>query len=127
MIGDASQKQIEDLRAEQTRLRKVAEAQAPSASKDYFLNAPLLDFLAPTIKINQLILPDVVDDVNFKTVPKMDRCTTCHLAIDNIGVREVSAAVHRRTRTSTRISAASRRIPSIASAAPCATTAWGSR
>src|SRR5580765_7630154 len=78
-------KQIEDLRAEQLRLRKVAESQAPSATKDYFLNAPLLDFLAPTIKINQLILPDVVDDVNFKTVPKMDRCTTCHLAIDNPG------------------------------------------
>src|SRR5437016_5411483 len=28
------------------------------------------------------IQPDVVDDVNFKTVPKMDRCTTCHLGID---------------------------------------------
>jgi cytochrome c2 len=78
------QKQIEDLRAEQMRLRKVAEAQAPSPAKDYFLNAPLLDFMAPTIKINQLILPDVVDDVNFKTVPKMDRCTTCHLGIDNV-------------------------------------------
>jgi cytochrome c2 len=77
------QKAIEDSRAEQMRLRKVAEAQAPSAAKDYFLNAPLLDFMAPTIKINQLILPDVVDDVNFKTVPKMDRCTTCHLGIDN--------------------------------------------
>ena len=78
------QKAIEDSRAEQMRLRKVAEAQAPSATKDYFLNAPLLDFMAPTIKINQLILPDVVDDVNFKTVPKMDRCTTCHLGIDNV-------------------------------------------
>jgi len=75
-------KQIEDMRAEQIRLRKVAESQAPSLSKDYFLNAPLLDFLAPTIKIQQVILPDVVDDVNFKTVPKMDRCTTCHLGID---------------------------------------------
>ena len=81
-IGTA-QKAIEDLRAEQMRLRKVAEAQAPALSKDLFLNAPLLDFMAPTIKINQLILPDVVDDVNFKTVPKMDRCTTCHLGIDN--------------------------------------------
>ncbi|HET9830167.1 MAG TPA: c-type cytochrome [Vicinamibacterales bacterium] len=78
------QKAIEDARAEQMRLRKVAEAQAPSPAKDYFLNAPLLDFMAPTIKINQLILPDVVDDVNFKTVPKMDRCTTCHLGIDNV-------------------------------------------
>jgi len=78
-------KQIETLRAEQLRLRKVAETQAPSLSKDYFLNAPLVDFLAPTIKVQQIILPDVVDDVNFKTVSKMDRCTTCHLGIDKAG------------------------------------------
>ena len=77
-------KEIEDLQAEQLRLRKVLDAIAPSP-KDYFLNAPLLDFMAPTIKIQQYILPDIVDDVNFKTVPKMDRCTTCHLAIDKAG------------------------------------------
>src|SRR5262249_3013976 len=59
-----TQKQIEELRAEQVRLRKVAESQRSSPAKDYFLNAPLVDFMAPTIKINQLILPDVVDDVN---------------------------------------------------------------
>jgi len=80
-----TQKDIEELRAEAVRLRKVAEAQRPGGLKDYVLNAPLLDFMAPTIKINQIILPDVVDDVNFKTVPKMDRCTTCHLAIDKTG------------------------------------------
>ncbi len=79
------QKQMEDMRAEQVRLRKVAEAQAPSYEKDFFLNAPLLDFMAPTIKIQQIILSDVVDDVNFKTVPKTDRCTTCHLGIDKKG------------------------------------------
>ena len=78
-------KQIDDMRSEQIRLRKVLDAIDPNSPKDYVLNAPLLDFLAPTIKIQQLILPDVVDDVNFKTVPKMDRCTTCHLGIDKVG------------------------------------------
>jgi mono/diheme cytochrome c family protein len=78
-------KQIEEMHAEETRLRKLLDAVAPSAAKDYFLNAPLLDFMAPTIKIQQLILPNIVDDVNFKTVPKMDRCTTCHLSIDKKG------------------------------------------
>ena len=58
---------------------------APSAVKDYFRNAPLLDFMAPTIRVNQIILPNVVDDVNFTRVPKMDRCTTCHLSIDRVG------------------------------------------
>ena len=78
-------KQIEDMNAEQTRLRKRLDVIAPSVVKDYVRNAPLLDFMAPTIKIQQIILPDVVDDVNFIRVPKMDRCQTCHLAVDKKG------------------------------------------
>jgi mono/diheme cytochrome c family protein len=31
------------------------------------------------------MLPNIVDDVNFIRVPKIDRCTTCHLAIDRKG------------------------------------------
>jgi mono/diheme cytochrome c family protein len=78
-------KQIEEMHAEQNRLTKRLDVIAPSALKDYFRNAPLLDFMAPTIKIQQVILPNVVDDVNFIRVPKMDRCQTCHLAIDKKG------------------------------------------
>jgi mono/diheme cytochrome c family protein len=79
------QKQIEDMTSEQTRLRKRLDVIAPSVLKDYFRNAPLVDFMAPTIKVQQLILPNVADDVNFIRVPKLDRCTTCHLAIDKKG------------------------------------------
>jgi mono/diheme cytochrome c family protein len=83
-VGTVS-KQIEEMHAEQNRLTKRLDVIAPSALKDYFRNAPLLDFMAPTIKIQQVILPNVVDDVNFIRVPKMDRCQTCHLAIDKKG------------------------------------------
>ena len=79
------QKQIDDLGAEQARLSKRLTVIAPSVLKDYFRDAPLLDFMAPTIKVQQIILPNVVDDVNFIRVPKMDRCQTCHLAIDKKG------------------------------------------
>jgi cbb3-type cytochrome oxidase cytochrome c subunit len=79
------QKQIDELNANYNRLRTQVSALAPSAVKDYFRNAPLLDFMAPTLKVNQIILPNVLDDVNFTKVPKMDRCTTCHLAIDRVG------------------------------------------
>ena len=81
----AIQKQIDEMNANYNRLRTQVSALAPSAVKDYFRNAPLLDFMAPTIKVNQIILPNVLDDVNFTKVPKMDRCTTCHLAIDRVG------------------------------------------
>jgi mono/diheme cytochrome c family protein len=82
------QKQIDGLSAEETRLTNRLNVIAPSALKDYFRNAPLVDFMAPTIKVQQIILPNVVDDVNFVRVPKMDRCTTCHLAIDRRGYEE---------------------------------------
>src|SRR4029078_2439410 len=78
-------KQIEDMQAQQTRLSNRLTVIAPSVVKAYFRNAPLLDFMAPTIKVQQIILPNVVDDVNFIRVPKMDRCQTCHLAIDKKG------------------------------------------
>ena len=80
-----AEKQIEDMQTEQVRLGKRLGVLAPSVTKDYFRNAPLLDFMAPTIKVQQIILPNVVDDVNFIRVPKMDRCQTCHLAIDKKG------------------------------------------
>src|SRR5262245_20243308 len=79
------QKQIDEMNAEQKRLTTRLGVIAPSALKDYFRNAPLVDFMAPTIKVQQIILPNVVDDVNFIRVPKMDRCQTCHLAIDRKG------------------------------------------
>jgi len=81
----SAEKQIEDMQTEQVRLTKRLGVLAPSVTKDYFRNAPLLDFMAPTIKVQQIILPNVVDDVNFIRVPKMDRCQTCHLAIDKKG------------------------------------------
>ena len=80
-----AQKQIDDMNADQARLQKTLDVIAPSALKDYFRDAPLLDFMAPTLKVQQLVLPNVVDDVNFIHVQKMDRCQTCHLAIDKKG------------------------------------------
>ena len=78
-------KQIDQLTFDQTRLQKQLQAIQPSLVKDYFRNAPLLDFMAPTLTVRQVVTPNVVDDVNFARVPKMDRCTTCHLSIDRQG------------------------------------------
>ena len=78
----AVQKQMDELHGEETRLQKRLAVLQPSVLKDYFRDAPLLDFMAPTIRIQQILLPNILDDVNFTKVAKMDRCTTCHLAID---------------------------------------------
>src|SRR5207244_4091872 len=49
------------------------------------LNLPMLDFVNPTLKIDQVVLPDLFVDVNYMHVPRVDRCMTCHRAIDNPG------------------------------------------
>ena len=80
--------ELSSLSGETERLAgRVADLE-PSLINDYLLNLPLLDFMAPTITVRQVITPNIVDDVNFTRVPKMDRCETCHLAIDRVGFEE---------------------------------------
>ncbi len=80
--------QIGSLTFETNRLQTRLVNLAPSVVEDYILNAPLLDFMAPTITVQQVITPGIVDDVNFTRVVKMDRCTSCHLSIDREGYEE---------------------------------------
>jgi mono/diheme cytochrome c family protein len=80
-----AQKAIDTISAEERRLRARINSIAPSISKTFFRDAPMTDFLAPTLKVQQILLPDVHDDVNFIRVPKIDRCGTCHLAIEKKG------------------------------------------
>ena len=47
-----------------------------------FRNAPVLDFLNPSEKVNQILLPNLHNDHPFMALPRVDRCTTCHLGID---------------------------------------------
>src|SRR5258706_7714581 len=48
---------------------------------DYFvLNAPLMDFIKPSLKIEQVILPGLYQNINFTTIDRVDRCMTCHVA-----------------------------------------------
>lgn len=77
--------EIRELTGDAERLRaRVAELQVDFVG-DVLLNAPLLDFMAPSLTVRQTITPNVLDEVNFVRVPKMDRCQTCHLAIDRTG------------------------------------------
>ena len=50
---------------------------------DIVRDLPILDFLDPYYKVHQIVVPDVKYDVNFAAVPIVDRCTSCHLGINN--------------------------------------------
>lgn len=62
----------------------------PSFANDYFRNMPMLDFINPSEKVIQVVIPDLHEDLNFLTVPRVDRCQTCHLAIDKSGFEEAA-------------------------------------
>ncbi len=51
-------------------------------------NMPFIDFLDPTIKIDQIVVENVTEDRYFQQVPRVDRCTTCHLFIDQPGFED---------------------------------------
>ena len=42
---------------------------------------PFVDFLSPYYKVEQVVVNDITDNVNFTRVPKVDRCMTCHKGI----------------------------------------------
>ncbi len=80
--GDEARKRIERLRDTETRLltglRRFDDTYLPNKVRD----AVLIDFLDPRVKIQQILLPEFVDDLNMDTTMKIDRCTTCHQGIN---------------------------------------------
>ena len=48
---------------------------------DIVRDLPIIDFLDPKLKVQQTVVPDVKYDVNFATVPVVDRCVSCHMGI----------------------------------------------
>ena len=43
---------------------------------------PILDLSQPTLKVEQVVLADIRENLNFAQVPRVDRCVTCHQGVD---------------------------------------------
>jgi cbb3-type cytochrome oxidase cytochrome c subunit len=86
--GDAVQKEIDAMTADRDRLLQKLDKVAPRGVMRLatdLLNAPLMDFVAPTLKIRQVVLESIPIDINFTQIPRVDRCQTCHLGVDLAG------------------------------------------
>jgi cbb3-type cytochrome oxidase cytochrome c subunit len=55
-----------------------------SAPMAFLRSLPGIDLMPPT-KIQQISLPELLINYNFKEVPRYDRCQTCHQGIDRPG------------------------------------------
>jgi len=51
----------------------------------YVLNAPLMDFIEPDLKVEQVMVSGLFQNINFTTVDRVDRCVTCHVASNRLG------------------------------------------
>jgi mono/diheme cytochrome c family protein len=77
---------------------KLGRAKYVSLKQDALFqarNSPILDMINPSLRVQQVQLPEHFNDVNFMKIPRVDRCATCHIAAERKGFEEVKNAVFR--------------------------------
>ena len=84
----AGENELSALTKDVQKLETYLAQIGPSFANDYFRNVPMLDFISPTEKVIQVVIADLHEDLNFLTVPRVDRCQNCHLAIDKPGFED---------------------------------------
>ncbi|HSP16160.1 MAG TPA: c-type cytochrome [Thermoanaerobaculia bacterium] len=102
-------KRIDDVEAEKKEITANVELLdkqltnvAPN-ERTILLNAPMLDFINPTFKVDQVVLADLFIDMNYMSVPRVDRCQTCHRAIDRPGFESKKEAARLETELRTKL------------------------
>ncbi|NBV49763.1 hypothetical protein EBR78_00940 [bacterium] len=84
---DEITKELKKAQSNVDRLIAAKSASEITLSK-LLRSAPILDVANPVFKVQQVVIPTIRDDVYFAQVQKVDRCTTCHLAIDTPGFED---------------------------------------
>ncbi len=51
-------------------------------------NLPIIDMAQPSLKIDQIVLSGIREDLNFDLVPRVDRCVTCHQGVSREDLAE---------------------------------------
>jgi len=78
------EREIARLERDVTLIETKIAKNTPTLAKE-ILNAPMLDFLQPSLQVQQIVVEKLQDDYYFAKAQKVDRCITCHLGIDQKG------------------------------------------
>ncbi len=78
---DAATKTLADHRSKLNQLSKAFKDRAPNAGKS-LLELPVLDAFNGPLRIDQIWLPQLTLNNNFRDVARFDRCVTCHKGMD---------------------------------------------
>ncbi len=87
----AKRKDIENTIEKKTADFRLTRSKFDSLKQDTLFelrNSPILDMINPSLRVNQVQLPDHFINVNFMRIPRVDRCTTCHMAADRKGFED---------------------------------------
>jgi cbb3-type cytochrome oxidase cytochrome c subunit len=76
-------RELDGLLEEQVRIDTSLAKIEPSLFNDWMRNMPMADMLAPTLKVDKIVLDKLRDNYNFMHVGKVDMCTTCHVTIND--------------------------------------------
>jgi len=79
-VVDDLNKKISRLTEQETALRRNIDSKTPRLTT-HVRDLPIIDMAAPSIKVEQVVLPNLMNDINFMRIPKVDRCVTCHKGI----------------------------------------------
>ncbi len=91
---DAVQANIEKLSADY----KLSRQKGLTLKQDTIFevrNSPILDMINPSLRVQQVQLPEYYNDVNFMRIPRVDRCETCHIAAERKGFEDAKQEVFR--------------------------------
>jgi len=78
---DAAAKALADHRIQLDQLSKTVKDRAPNYGKT-LLELPVLDAFNGPLRVDQIWLPQLTLNNNFRDVARFDRCTTCHKGIE---------------------------------------------
>jgi cbb3-type cytochrome oxidase cytochrome c subunit len=81
LAGDV-RKRLEDLERDVARYEKRADSVDRERWFNRARNWLMVNFMAPTETPRKIVVDEIYDDLNFLKIPKVDLCTTCHLASD---------------------------------------------
>ena len=76
-----ARKAVDEQQGKLDQLRKAYEERRDSFAKEFFA-LPIIDAFGRPLKVEQIWLPKLTINNNFRDVARFDRCTTCHQGLD---------------------------------------------
>ncbi len=95
---DAAAKSLADHRSKLNQLSKALRDRAPNAGKT-LLELPVLDAFNGPLRIDQIWLPQLTLNNNFRDVARFDRCITCHKGMEKSVAGSPTEPAYRQTET----------------------------